>query len=160
MTTREPRVFTAPCHKLGNSPGFSMIEVLVSLSLIALSLLGMAALLGTTHKNAASSQLRTQASILGADIAEKMRANRESFLANPSAYTQVPEDCSDVAGASGTVELDLRQFACLVKSALPQGKATITFEEATGILTVIVGWDDSRGTEGSANHEFKYQTRL
>jgi type IV pilus assembly protein PilV len=154
--------------------GFSLIEILVSLVLVTLSLLGMAALLATTHKNTASSQQRTQASILGANITERMRANREYVLAHPDAYSDLRSDeCKALPAASATVELDRQQIVCLVRAALPGAKPpTITVDD--NLVTVRLEWDDSRGTgqtgtegveraeEGDATalFQFEYQTQL
>jgi type IV pilus assembly protein PilV len=140
--------------------GFSLIEILVSLLLIAIALTGVAALLATTHKNAASSYLRTQASLLGNDIAEKMRANRATVLANPTAYTQIPTRCSALSTTATAAEQDLRQFICLVKSTFPGGDAAIGFDSATNILTIGVSWDDSRGTSGAERQTFRFETQL
>jgi type IV pilus assembly protein PilV len=140
--------------------GFSLIEILVSLLLIAIALTGVAALLATTHKNSASSYLRAQASLLGNDIAEKMRANRTTVLANPTAYTQLPTRCSTLPDTATAVEQDLHQFICLVKSTFPGGDAAIGFDAATNILTIGVSWDDSRATSGAARQTFQFETQL
>jgi type IV pilus assembly protein PilV len=132
----------------------------VSLLLITIALTGVAALLATTHKNSASSYLRTQASLLGNDIAEKMRANRTTVLANPTAYTQVPTRCTALSDTATAVEQDLHQFICLVKSTLPDGDAAIAFNSTTNIMTIGVSWDDSRGTSGATRQTFQFETQL
>jgi type IV pilus assembly protein PilV len=155
---------TQPLRKVIGQPkcerGFSLIEILVSLLLIAIALTGVAALLATTHKNSASSYLRTQASLLGNDIAEKMRANRTTVLANPTAYTQLPTRCSALPTTATAVEQDLHQFICLVKSTFPGGDAAIGFDTTTNILTIGVSWNDSRGTSGAARQTFQFETQL
>jgi type IV pilus assembly protein PilV len=140
--------------------GFSLIEILVSLLLITIALTGVAALLATTHKNSASSYLRTQASLLGNDIAEKIRANRATMLANPTAYTTLPSGCTALSGTATIFEQDLHQFICLVKSTLPGSDAAISFDSATNILTIGVSWDDSRGTSGATRQTFQFETQL
>ena len=160
MTTVRPRSPKRPMRASSRQQGFSLIEIAVSLLLVAISLLGMAALLTTTHKNSASSFLRTQASILVTDIVEKIRSNRAHVLANLADYEKPVTDCTKPPSSSATVDLDLHQFHCLVRSSLPAGAAVIRFDPASNILTLTVSWDDSRGTEGSPVQTFEFQTQL
>lgn len=55
--------------------GLTMIEVLVTMSIMSIGLLGMAGLQLNGVRSINSSSFRTQASILANDIAERMRAN-------------------------------------------------------------------------------------
>lgn len=55
--------------------GLTMIEILVTLIVLSIGLLGMAALQLTGIRSANSSTSRTQATLLANDIAERMRAN-------------------------------------------------------------------------------------
>lgn len=55
--------------------GLTMIEILVTLIVLSIGLLGMAALQLTGIRSANSSVYRTQATLLADDIAERMRAN-------------------------------------------------------------------------------------
>ena len=57
--------------------GFSMVEVLVTLLIIALALLGTAGLQAYSMRLSQSSVLRSQAVFLVADLSERMEANRE-----------------------------------------------------------------------------------
>lgn len=55
--------------------GLTMIEILVTLIILSIGLLGMAALQLTGIRSANSSTYRTQATLLADDMAERMRAN-------------------------------------------------------------------------------------
>lgn len=55
--------------------GFSMIEVLISLLVLSIGLLGLAFLQGQGMKYNTDAYLRTQATILAYDIVDRMRAN-------------------------------------------------------------------------------------
>jgi len=147
--------------------GFTLIEIVTSLLLIAVGMLGLVALIGNTQKNASGSYSRTQASIIGYNIAEKMRSNRTYVINNPTAYTVLPASCAQASKGITALEQDLREFVCLIESTLPKGSGSIDFNVATNILTVSVSWDDSRGTNNvdpTSNtpvmQTFTFQTQL
>lgn len=60
--------------------GFSLLEVLVTVVILSLGMLGVAAVLITVHKSNASSYLRQQAVQETYDILDRMRANRSAAL--------------------------------------------------------------------------------
>lgn len=61
--------------------GFTLIEILVALLILAVGLLGTASLLLLSMKSNQSASQRTQASLLAYDLAERMRMNRDEALA-------------------------------------------------------------------------------
>jgi len=63
------------------SRGFSLIEVLVSMVILAIGLLGLAMLQTTGLGFNTNSYSRTQATYMAYDLAERMRANVPAFLA-------------------------------------------------------------------------------
>lgn len=71
--------------------GLTMIEVLITLSIMSIGLLGMAALQMTGVRSVSSSSLRTEATLLANDIVERMRANPAAMDNN---------DFMDVSSAS------------------------------------------------------------
>jgi type IV pilus assembly protein PilV len=62
--------------------GFSLIEVLVALFVLAIGLLGLAMLQTTGLRFNTNSYSRSQATYVAYDIVDRMRANRTGFLAN------------------------------------------------------------------------------
>ncbi len=62
--------------------GLTMIEILVTLIVLSIGLLGMAALQLTGLRSANGSIYRTQATLLADDIAERMRANPSAVDGN------------------------------------------------------------------------------
>lgn len=66
----------------GKMAGLTMIEILVTLIILSVGLLGMAALQLTGIRSANSSTYRTQATLLADDIAERMRSNPNAVDAN------------------------------------------------------------------------------
>jgi len=58
--------------------GFTLLEVMISVFVLAIGLLGMAHLQITSLKHNQSAEFRTQAALLSADMLDRMRANREA----------------------------------------------------------------------------------
>ncbi|MBI5611490.1 MAG: type IV pilus modification protein PilV [Gammaproteobacteria bacterium] len=65
--------------------GFTMVEVLVAMVVIAIGLLGLAGLQASGLRFSGNSALRTQALLLSQDIIERMRAN-PPLATDPSPY--------------------------------------------------------------------------
>lgn len=75
--------------------GLTMIEVLVTLIILAVGLLGIAALQIVGLRSTGSSENRTQATLFANEIAERMRANISAVNSNQfSAVTQNTINCA------------------------------------------------------------------
>ena len=121
-----------------------LLEVMIAIVIIAVGLLGTLGMVLLAQRNASSSSYRTDATVLGYDLLEKIRANRTNFVADPSKYASVPT-CATAASTS-IPEQDLKSFACQLQSTLPQGSASIDYDNATRALRITIRWNDSRGT--------------
>ncbi len=138
------------------SRGFTLIEVLVAVVILALGLLGLAGLQITSLRNSQSAYNRSQATQLAYDIADRMRANRTvagnylSAALLPSAATCSSKDtpcsaCAATASACTAAELaekDLFDWNIALTDTLPGGTGSITISGA--VYTVTVNWDDNR----------------
>jgi len=93
----------AACHRA--QAGMTLIEVLVTLVLISVGLLGVAALQLTSLKSTQESYVRSQAAMLAADMLDRMRSNQNGFLAGDY---DMASDASgfDAMGAGGTLAAD------------------------------------------------------
>jgi type IV pilus assembly protein PilV len=76
--------------------GFSLVEVLVALAVLAAGLLGAAALAVDTVQAQHRGMLRAQAQRLAADFAERLRGNRAGLLA----YREEPARFGCISGAT------------------------------------------------------------
>lgn len=143
--------------------GFSLLEVLISVAILSIGLLGLARMQTLSLQNSQSAYYRTQATLLAYDIAERVRVNRDaadlyalaatgSPPSNPcgSSGTNGADSCSysTKCAASGSctpvdlAELDLFSWHRLVEETLPEGGATITHSGDT--VTVSILWDQNR----------------
>ena len=68
---------------MNKNAGFTLIEVLIAMLVLAVSLLGLAGLQATSLRNNQSAYNRSQATQLAYDLADRMRAN----AAGISTYT-------------------------------------------------------------------------
>lgn len=137
------------------SGGFSLIEVLVGLIILAIGLLGLAGLQLHALRNNNSAYLRSQATIIADDIMDRMRANRSHAL-NGSYNIDIGEAPGDLNPAPPTVVLnDLLAWKNSLSGALPgPGDGSVAINGS--IITVLVQWDDIR--EGIV--QFQTQSEL
>ena len=127
--------------------GFSLLEILISIFILAIGLLGLAALQTTSLKNNHSALYRTTATVLAYDIIERMRLNQNAdytltLTATPSGST--------------LKDADLIAWTTNLASELPLGDGSIAINGE--IVTVTVQCDDSRGTQGSDTQSFIVRT--
>ncbi|MGZ8239918.1 MAG: type IV pilus modification protein PilV [Methylobacter sp.] len=138
-----------------NNTGFTLIEVLIAMIILAVGLLGLAGLQATSLRNNQSAYNRSQATQLAYDIADRMRANvpaannyAGTFMAPSAAAAQA--DCITISltcTAAHMAQNDLFQWNSAVTTALPGGAGTIA--RAGSVFTITITWDDNR--DGSVN---------
>jgi type IV pilus assembly protein PilV len=153
-------VMTMLKHK---NAGFTLVEVLVSLVVLAIGLLGIAKLmLFSSHSND-SAYLRSQATALAYEILDDMRANRQEAIIAGTYNTAaavpavVPGTLCVGAGTCNTTTevalYDLYQWGLHLNAnsgvsppgALPNGQGSVATAttNAQTTVTIIVSWDDS-----------------
>ncbi|MGY4533754.1 type IV pilus assembly protein PilV [Pseudomonas sp. TE3786] len=99
--------------------GFSMIEVLITLILVSIGVLGMVALQTRTLQNTQDSVQRNAAAALANDLLESMRAQPTGLPANSAFYKKAGSDFP-AAPAAGCAETPLdpsQQLGCWAKKA-------------------------------------------
>jgi type IV pilus assembly protein PilV len=132
--------------------GFSLLEVLITLVIISIGLLGLAGLQAKALKNNHSAYHRSQSTLLAYDIVDRMRANTESmgnylstFMVPTVALAQAT--CKTTgAGCSSALmaQNDLFEWNTDLTTILPIGSGGITRNLAGDIYTISVTWDDNR----------------
>lgn len=160
-------------RKLSVARGFSMIEVLVTLLIISLALLGTAGLQAYAMRLTQGGQFRTQAVFLVADLVERMEANRTGavagayevtsttgtdFLADSNAPSTAcaTAPCIDTALAA----YDLSQWQHALAATLPQSSWSVvrTVAGNPSTYTITASWVDRRSdttmAAGDANAQF------
>lgn len=132
--------------------GATLIEVLVTLVVLAIGLLGMAGLQTMSIKSNQSAYYRSQASFLAYDITERMRANRKA--AKDGDYDVNFPASSKANAVSGTrAKQDLAEWLNSLADKLPNGTGKISRENT--LVTLEVQWDDSRGAIQTSDNDKK-----
>jgi type IV pilus assembly protein PilV len=147
---------------MNKNAGFTLIEVLIAMVVLAVGLLGLAGLQATSIKNNLSAYNRSQATLLAYDLADRMRAN----VAGKATYTTIlpsaatlKSNCLTTTGCSlaDMAENDLFEWNLAVTTTLPSGVGTIA--NAAGVYTVTINWDDNRDGNTNSNDP-NFQTRF
>ena len=117
-----------------------MIEVLVTVLILAIGLLGLAGLQSTSLRSNHSAMLRSQATVLAYDIADRLRANRPEALTGNSDI-----DLEETRTGTSMVATDIIAWKGNLAAMLPLGDGAIERDGTS--FTITVQWDDTRGAE-------------
>lgn len=140
--------------------GVGLIEVLVTVLILATSLLAMGALQNRSLQFNHSAYLRSQANIMAYDILDRMRINRDQ-------HTDYERDFDDaVPGGSSLADQDLSDWLGIVTRTLPGGEGAIECD-ADWVCSVSLRWIEPSSEPGAASDPadpetatFTYTTRL
>ena len=119
--------------------GFSLIEVLVALLVLAIGLLGLAALQAQGLRFNHDAYVRTQATHLAYDIVDRMRTNRANLVAYTAAPPAPPFVCDPTDPA---IAMDLECWLDGLSGALPGGTGVIAANGTANFFDVTVRWID------------------
>lgn len=127
--------------------GFSLLEVLIAILVLAFGLLGFALLQTMNVRFVQSSNYRTQATNLAYDLLDQMRSNRYQAAwytnATFAANSIKASSCTRVLGDDQGVTSNITRWQCQVVQALGEG-ASATVQNANGRVTVGITWGDQR----------------
>lgn len=134
--------------------GFGMIEVLVSLLILAIGLLGLASLQTTGLAQTSEVRNRSQAILLADDIFERIRANRDNIDDYAVAEGNLP-NCDPTFSIANTVIAtnDLNEWKNSLACLLPAGNGAVQVNDR--VVTVQIVWDGKTGggNDGSVTLE-------
>jgi type IV pilus assembly protein PilV len=143
--------------------GFSLIEVLISALILSIGLVGVAGLQAVSLKNNQSAYMRSQATALAYDLADRMRTNVAA--ANGGFYdpalASVSATCGTITGCSSQqlAQNDLSEWAAALDANLPLGTGFVCIDstpyDGSGVgdpqcdgngsnFSIKVWWDDNR----------------
>lgn len=131
--------------------GFTLVEVLVSLVVLSIGLLGMAKLVMVSSHSNDSAYLRSQATALAYQAMDAMRGNLIGSTSSPSGYATplnfmpaATGNCSAVCSNTAMALSDVYGWKQRLATALPNGTGSITTTATFPVMaTVVVQWDDS-----------------
>jgi len=139
--------------------GFSLVEVLVAMFVVAMGILALAGLLQAATRYSKMSELRSTATLLANDIADRIRANPvggqlaaagydTTEKSIPTSVSPAHAACTSEApcGPSDLAKADMADWTARVRATLPKGSAWIQFHPgkapASDYVDVWVGWAD------------------
>ena len=135
--------------------GFTLIEVLVAMLILAIGVLGIVALQfkGLRYSNDAS--LRGQINFLAYDISDRMRLNRTNAGAYAQNYTAGANHTACVLATGANAANDLNCWYDSVTNALPPGSTANITGPTGGLYTVALGWTDRESQTHTVNYSFQ-----
>ena len=113
-----------------------MVEVLVSLVILSVALLGSAGLTASSLKSNNSAYYRSQATVLADDILDRMRANLAASRGQQYNITTGP---TYTAAAGSMAYFDCTDWMATLAETLPGGTGTV--QVVSGVATIVVKWD-------------------
>ena len=120
---------TKTLRKRPAQAGFSLIEVLVTMVILALGLLGFAGLQAHSLKSNRTALQRSYATLLAYDIIDCMRVNRAAAVgsngANDSAYRLAFTDTATNAAVGSLAAADVTRWLAALNNSLPGASARI-----------------------------------
>jgi len=158
---RLPRLHAPRCCE----PGFTLLEVLVTILVVSIGLLGLARAQVASLQFNHSAHLRSQATFLMNDILDRMRSNSTAAvgghytLALGQAAASPGRDCGNPAQSCSPAEMaayDRWQWKQDLAGRLPGGDGAVQSMAGAaepGSFVVTVRWRDDRSKEADAQFE-------
>ena len=161
--------------------GASLLEVLISVFVLAFGLLGVASLQTSALRNPQSALERRQVVFLTHSILDAMRANMDitggtdidkmkiktgayntpgvsGFVTNAAAP---PPGCTTLPGGGTLEHYDLKAWVDNIALNLgADACGRVSCDAATKVCTVSIRWDDSRGARGESGQIVTTTSRL
>jgi type IV pilus assembly protein PilV len=146
--------------------GFTLIEVLIAILVLAFGLLGFALLQTMNVRFTKSAQQRTVATNLAYELVDIMRSQRSqgsyynaiTFASTSAAVVPASGGC--VRSTNTTPTVNIARWQCEVRNALPDGTADVNLL-ADGQVRVEVRWGDANWqTVSDVNSSVVVESRL
>ncbi|WP_171405567.1 type IV pilus modification protein PilV [Acinetobacter sp. WCHAc010052] len=145
---------------LNNQKGVGLVEVLVSLLILALGIMGFAALQYRAMEATSESSARVEAINLARDFAERLRVNRGAIETYKTELKKATDQqasskiCSkEMCSAADMADFDVAQ---LTQKAAVRGMS-VNLENCQGNSDerscIYIAWGDTAPTNGDANGE-------
>lgn len=150
-------------NRASRQSGFSMIEVLIALLVLAFGLLGLAFMQTLNLRYTKSAQQRTQAVNLASELLDTMRANRSQV----ASYAMVEEDFDSIDASGGcptnqvaSVANNIERWQCEVREALGPGAYAVVNVAAAPTVSVTVHWAENNMDDLEDAGEIELRTML
>lgn len=137
-----------PLNSPRASKGFSLIEVLIALVILAIGLLGMASLMLTSMQSNQNAAERSAAIVLSYDLIERMRSNPDQvdlYVGDPSTSVDpcIADDCTAGMTSTQLAGNDLANWASELGTNIP-GSAAVIQQLASNEYCVAIFWPQNQ----------------
>ena len=135
--------------RIGSQKGVSLVEILVSIVVTGVGLLGVAAIQSISVKMSYDSYLRSQATLLSYDLTDRIRANPDAdyTLVSSTSYATAPSpDCGLPAATCSPNQMrdhDRYHWWLSANQLLPNPSVSVT-PPGTGeqLTKIVIEWGD------------------
>jgi type IV pilus assembly protein PilV len=125
-----------PFKAMNKNTGFTLIEVLIAMLVLAVGLLGLAGLQGSSLKNAQSAYNRSVATELAYDLADRMRANNTPnglsvYISMLPVNALAQANCvavSKLCPSNVMAQNDLYEWNLALVNTLPSGQGIVCLD--------------------------------
>jgi len=160
---------------MNKNTGFTLIEVLIAMLVLAVGLLGLAGLQATSLKNNQSAYNRSQATQFAYDMADRIRSNlaEANELATSTYVTINPNaaaaqaDCKTVSTTCTPADLAKNDLAQWYQDLITLPSVTTTpsttridVDAPTRVYTITIIWDDDHDGDATNNPTFQTKFKL
>jgi len=121
-----------------HSGGFTLTEILVTLVIISVGLLGVAGLHSISLRNNFDALIRSHASALADEIADRMRTNRTRALAGDYNI-----NVGVIRSGAALADTDLIAWKARLATQLPNGDGSVVVAgPPSRLVTIIIQWGE------------------
>lgn len=142
-------------HKGSAAAGFSLIEVLITLVVLAVGLLGLGLLQTMNLRYTQSANQRTVATTLGGELLDTMRTNRSMvpvYAMTKASFTTAPAvETGCGVGAGMSAAQNVERWRCEVREKLGADAYAEVVVDAFPEVAVTVYWSDMPGGEAKVD---------
>ncbi len=145
----------AECSR-STQTGMTLIEVLVSVLILAIGLLGAAAIQLNALKYTDSAAMTSQASFIAYDMMDRIRANVDGNASSNGvndvlgSYALASLSGAPAANLNNARDQDLYDFKANITAFAGDNGANSKIVIAKPVVTITIEWDDARAVGSSA----------
>ncbi len=146
-------------HPRRRQVGASLLEVLIAVLILAIGMLGVAAMQAMSLRNSLSALERSQATVQSYAILDAMRANIVEARADQYNLALAAAPCAPPAAGTTLPTRDLNNWIGSLQLTLgPSACGAVAC--AASVCEITIRWNDERGTGGDAAQQLITRSRI